>query len=124
MIPGMFRRVLLLSGLFASLAHAGAFMEMREDVLRDKIHGGMLGQILGNLNGLPHEMKYIAEPGNVEKYVPALPDGARTDDDTDIEWVYLLERQKTGKLLIPPARITQLWKTHINRGIWCANQYA
>src|SRR5688572_866442 len=69
--------------------------------LEDQIRGGMLGQILGNLNGLPHEMKYIGEPGNVEKYVPGLPEGARTDDDTDIEWVYITEMQKSGKLYVP-----------------------
>ena len=57
------------------------------DVVVDKIRGGLLGEILGNLNGIPHENKYINEPGNVKNYVPGLPDGARTDDDTDFEWV-------------------------------------
>src|SRR5690606_18145057 len=64
------------------------------DTVVDKIRGGMLGQLLGNLNGLKHEMQYITEPGNVEEYVPALPDGARTDDDTDFEWVYVVEMQR------------------------------
>jgi hypothetical protein len=84
----------------------------------------MLGQILGNLNGLPHEMKYIDKPGNVETYTPSLPDGARTDDDTDIEWIYLTHMGSQHTLILPPDRITDLWKTHINRGIWCANLYA
>jgi hypothetical protein len=94
------------------------------DTLEDKIRGGMLGQVIGNLNGLPHEFKYIDEPGSVEKYTPSLPDGAHTDDDTDIEWVYLREIASSGKTLVPPARIVELWKTHINRRIWCANKYA
>src|SRR5688572_21243469 len=94
------------------------------DRLEDQIHGGMLGQILGNLNGLPHEMKYIGEPGNVERYVPALPEGARTDDDTDLEWVYITEMQKSGRLYVPEERIVELWKAHVNRGIWCANLYS
>ena len=107
-----------------------AGQEKRDEVvvpaerLEDQIRGGMLGQILGNLNGLPHEFKYIAEPGNVQKYVPSLPEGARTDDDTDIEWVYVTEMQKSGKLYVPEERIVELWKTHVNRGIWCANLYA
>ena len=42
----------------ACAAEAGRMMEMPADVLRDKIRGGMLGQILGNLNGIPHEFKY------------------------------------------------------------------
>src|SRR6185503_17279969 len=72
--------------------------------LEDKIRGGMLGQILGNLNGLPHEFKYIGEPGNVEQYTPSLPDGAHTDDDTDIEWVYLREIVRSRENMLPPDR--------------------
>ena len=94
------------------------------DVLEDKIRGGMLAQIIGNLNGLPHEMKYIDEPGQIDRFTPSLPDGARTDDDTDLEWVYLHEIARGGKTLIPPKRIAELWKSHINRRIWCANKYA
>jgi ADP-ribosylglycohydrolase len=94
------------------------------DVLEDKIRGGMLAQVIGNLNGLPHEFKYINEPGKVEHYTPSLPEGAQTDDDTDIEWVYLCEIARSGQTLVPSSRITELWKTHINRRIWCANKYA
>ena len=64
------------------------------EVVIDKIRGGLLGQILGNLNGIPHEMSYINEPGNVQNYIPALPDGAWTDDDTDFEWFYIFEMRK------------------------------
>jgi hypothetical protein len=78
------------------------------DKLEDKIRGGMLAQVIGNLNGLPHEFKYIDEPGNVEKYTPSLPDGAHTDDDTDIEWVYLREIARSGETLVPPPRIAEL----------------
>ena len=62
----------------------GRSIELSAESLRDKIRGGLLGQLLGNLNGLKHEMKYIAEPGNVKEYTPALPEGAWTDDDTDL----------------------------------------
>ena len=97
---------------------------IRADVLEDKIRGGLLGQIFGNLNGLPHEFKYIDQPGQVERYVPALPDGAFTDDDTDIEWVYLAEMAKTGELYLAPPRIAELWMSNMNDRIWCANLYA
>jgi hypothetical protein len=90
----------------------------------DKIRGGLLGQILGNLNGVPHEMKYINEPGNVLSYVPALPDGARTDDDTDFEWIYILEMQKNRNVFLSTDDITTFWMERINRGIWCSNRYA
>ena len=94
------------------------------ETLRDKIRGGLLGQILGNLNGLPHENKYVAEPGDVDTYVPALPKGARTDDDTDFEWVYIVEMQRNNQLFLPPETIARLWRERINRRIWCSNQYA
>ncbi len=100
------------------------YIEIPEDVLADKIQGGLLGQILGNLNGLPHEGKYVETPGNVESYTPALPEGARTDDDTDIEWLYIIEMQKSGEALLPYQRIAELWSKHVNTHIWCANEYA
>jgi hypothetical protein len=102
----------------------GKPMEFSGEVLRDKIRGGLLGQLLGNLNGIRHEMKYINEPGNVEEYVPALPDGARTDDDTDLEWVYIVAMQRHNTIMLPPHLIVQLWKERINKRIWCSNQYA
>ncbi len=98
--------------------------EIPVEVLRDKIRGGLLGQILGNLNGLPHEMKYIAEPGNVTEYVPALPEGAWTDDDTDFEWVYVKVMEDENCLSCRPERIARLWRERINKRIWCSNQYA
>lgn len=61
----------------------------------DQIRGGLLGQNLGMLNGLPYEFKFIEQPGNVSGYVPSLPEGAKTDDDTDFEWVYIYHMQKT-----------------------------
>jgi len=99
-------------------------VQLSADTLADKIRGGLLGQLLGNLNGLHHEMKYINQPGNVEHYTPSLPDGARTDDDTDIEWVYIVAMQRSGTIFIPPQSISRLWKSHINHHIWCSNEYA
>jgi hypothetical protein len=100
------------------------FLEIPADTLEDKIRGGMLAQVIGNLNGLPHEFKYINEPGRVEHFTPSLPKGAWTDDDTDIEWVYLREIARTGNNLLPNPEIATLWKRHINRRIFCANRYA
>ncbi|MHC4145276.1 MAG: ADP-ribosylglycohydrolase family protein [Planctomycetota bacterium] len=102
---------------------SGRFVEMPAEVLEDKIRGGLLAQLLGNLNGLPHENKYYDEPGNVEEYTPALPDGARTDDDTDIEWVYIVAMQRARTAMLGPEQITELWKKHINQRIWCSNLY-
>ncbi len=114
----------LLLDAFAWPAAAQEFREISAEVLRDRIRGGLLGQILGNLNGLPHEMKYIDEPGNLTEYTPALPQGAWTDDDTDFEWVYIVEMQRANKLMLSPAEIARLWRERINRRIWCSNRYA
>lgn len=106
-----------------TLAQDAPPRELPDATLRDKIHGAILGQIFGNLNGLRHEMKYIAEPGNVETYTPALSQGARTDDDTDIEWIYHIYMEREGRILLPPDQIVRMWKSHLNRGIWCSNHY-
>lgn len=89
----------------------------------DKIRGGLLGQILGNLNGIPHENKYHDEPGSVKNYTPWLPEGARTDDDTDFEWVYVYEIQRNRNAFLSPGFITQFWKERINTRIWCSNRF-
>jgi len=80
----------------------GQFVEMSAEKLEDKIRGGLLAQLLGNLNGLAHENKYYDEPGSVREYTPGLPDGARTDDDTDIEWVYIVAMQRERTAMLAP----------------------
>jgi hypothetical protein len=100
------------------------WVHLPAEVLRDKIRGGLLGQMLGNLNGLPHEMKCIGEPGNVTEYTPALPEGAWTDDDTDLEWVYICVMEQENEIFLSSNRLTRLWKERINKGIWCANRFA
>src|SRR5262245_6502493 len=101
----LFVAALLLLAAPASRARMHAdegspLLQFDSDQLEDKIRGGMLAQVIGNLNGLPHEFKYIDQPGSVERYIPGLPDGAHTDDDTDIEWVYLREIARTGQPLL------------------------
>jgi hypothetical protein len=106
-----------------SRAVSAKTVELSAEELADKIRGGFVGQLLGNLNGLPHENRYYEEPGNVEQCTPAMADGARTDDDTDIEWVYIVAMQRSGRIMLEPEQITELWKTHINQHIWCSNLY-
>jgi hypothetical protein len=127
----IFILVLLLSSIITSAAKSKLNPPPKQDVITlpaevviDKIRGGLLGQILGNLNGLPHENKYHDEPGNVKNYTPWLPEGARTDDDTDFEWVYICEIQKNRNAFLSPEYITDFWKERINAKIWCSNRYA
>ncbi len=111
-------------GVVAAKGESGGFLEISAETLTDKIRGGLLGQMLGNLNGLEHEMKYINEPGNVESYMPALPQGAWTDDDTDLEWVYIYIMQHEDEIFLSSERIAELWKSRVNKRIWCSNLYA
>lgn len=114
---------LLWSGIF-SCQRSEKFIEITAYRVEDKIRGGLLGQLFGNLNGLPHEMRYLDEPGDVNSYTPALPEGAWSDDDTDIEWIYIVGMQQYDRLLLSPEQIAGLWREHINEGIWCSNLYA
>ncbi|SEL84221.1 ADP-ribosylglycohydrolase [Parapedobacter koreensis] len=110
--------------VYAQTAQKPETLQLPVETVVDKIRGGLLGQILGNLNGLPHEFKYEKEPGQVKNYVPQLLEGAQTDDDTDFEWVYILEMQKKRNVFLPYDDIELLWKDRINRRIWCSNRYA
>lgn len=102
----------------------GQTVMLSAETLRDKIRGGLLGQILGVMNGLPYEFDYNEEPGDIQGYVPDLSKGAYTDDDTDLEWVYVVEMQRQNCVLLPSREIARLWRERINRSIWCSNQYA
>ena len=71
---------------------------------QDAVYASWIGQIIGNTYGLGYEFKFIDEPGpdnfpygysftleNLKKY-----NGAYSDDDTDIEYMYLTQMEKDG----------------------------
>ena len=98
---------------------------------RDKVYGSWLGQGIGNVYGLPHENDYIDEPGpetfpygygqNSERLKQT--NGVFSDDDTDIEYMYLLSMEKYGP---EPtlAELASLWKHHVRDRVWLANRAA
>jgi hypothetical protein len=99
--------------------------------LRDKIAAEWIGQMIGNMYGLPHENKYVAEPG-LEKwpygYSKSLDklkkyEGAFSDDDTDVEYMYLLQLEKFGS---EPSytQLREAWMYHIRDRVWLANRAA
>jgi len=128
-------RHIIILGLTAIFAISSAFAQKTKTIkvseLKDKIEGAWIGQMIGNIYGLPHENKYIAEPGaekwpygytkNIEKLQKY--NGAFSDDDTDVEYMYLLQMQKFG----PEPSYSQLrdaWMYHIRDRVWLANRGA
>lgn len=120
----LFAACFLLSYAPKTAGQSKKSIQVPAETIQDKIRGGLLGQMLGNLNGLPYEFKYIEEAGDLKNYVPSLPSGAFTDDDTDFEWVYIYTMQKKRTVMLPYEEVNALWKERINRSIWSSNRYA
>jgi len=133
--------------LFVKIGGTPTQRTITEFELRDKIAGYWIGQCVGNYLGFPFESTYLEEPVPVfvDRYYQFDDDstliinrkdlrgfcpmtvnwfgGAFSDDDTDIEFVTIHALEKYG-LDINYEEITEMWKTHINRKIWCANRTA
>ncbi len=97
----------------------------------DKVAGFWMGQLIGNIYGLSHEFQYLEEPGSDAfplGYGSALDraievDGAFSDDDTDLEYMYLLLMEEHG---VEPSygQLREAWMDHIRDRIWAANRVA
>jgi hypothetical protein len=57
---------LIISACFKTYQSKQDYFQITHDDLENKIQGGLLGQIIGNLNGLQHEFKYFNEPCKFE----------------------------------------------------------
>lgn len=99
--------------------------------LEDKIAGAWIGQMIGNIYGLPFENKFVENHGpenwpygytkNLDKLRKT--GGAFSDDDTDVEYMYLIQMEKYG--FEPTYQdITEAWMYHIRDRVWLANRAA
>ncbi|MEQ9825936.1 MAG: ADP-ribosylglycohydrolase family protein [Puniceicoccaceae bacterium] len=117
--------------------------------LRDAIEGYWIGQLAGNYIGFPFENMYQDEPMpllvkryytwkdaetegllmNLEDrraYLPILADalgGSWSDDDSDIEFVYLHAVESHG-LDLNYEQVREAWMNSINRFVWGGNAVA
>ena len=119
--------VLMIFGMLVLLATSATGADRRitlpfEDYL-DRVHGAWLGECAGNMFGLPHEMKYWEQPGPEIAFRPDYTEGAFSDDDTDIEYVYLHALEEHG-LGLTYEQVAQEWVTHIKTKVWVANARA
>ncbi|MCX8170834.1 MAG: ADP-ribosylglycohydrolase family protein [Candidatus Bathyarchaeota archaeon] len=98
--------------------------ELPSQIYYDKVLGSWLGQMIGNILGLPTEGRFIEKPNpTYVTYYPRVPSGAFTDDDTSMEWVFLHMLEEHG-FEITYSQIRDEWIEHINSAIWCANARA
>ncbi len=100
----LLRLLIVTAVLVPACALCGEVLLIPRDEYLDKVKGAWLGQIVGNIYGLSYEFRYIEEPGPDEfpygfgeslERVRAV-DGAFSDDDTDIEYMYLLQMERHG----------------------------
>jgi hypothetical protein len=112
------------STLRAESQSDGGTVDLTRAQLLDHIRGGWTGMLIGGIEGLAHEFKYIQEPRPDLPDYPFLPNGARTDDDNDFEWTHLYFMDKEDTLKIPYPRLVEIWKANMNTGLWCANLQA
>lgn len=119
--------ILAIATLLVSCSGPKEVKEISHTQLRDKIAGAWLGQMVGNIYGLEYENKFVDEPGeppfvfNKAITKMAAVDGAFSDDDTDVEYLYLLMMEKYG---VHPSyeQIREGWMYHIRDRVWLANR--
>ncbi len=126
------KHLIIAALLLLSLPATAQKKRISMEDLRDKIAGAWLGQMVGNMYGLPYENKFIEKEGD-EKNFPfgyskslikmEQYDGAFSDDDTDIEYIYLMLMEKYG---YEPtyAQMREGWMYHIRDRVWLANRAA
>ena len=123
--------ILIVIFLFTGCGEKKEMVRISVEEFNDKVYASWLAQIIGNIYGLPHENAYIDEPGpetfpygyteNIERLREV--NGAFSDDDTDIEYIYLLTMEKHGP---EPtyAQMKEAWLHHIKQRVWLANRAA
>ena len=123
-------RIVVLATILAGICLPGFSKEKKisYDELRDRIAGAWIGQMAGNIYGLEYENDFIMEPGpdgpfTFERALRDMKevDGAFSDDDTDIEYIYLTMMEKYG---VKPTyeQMREGWMYHIRDRVWLANR--
>lgn len=109
----------------------GKYVTLAVEDYKNAVYASWVGQLIGNTYGLSYEFSFIDEPGpdsfpygygstlaELEKY-----NGAYSDDDTDIEYMYLSVMEESG---IEPTygQLAAAWKRHVKERVWFANRMA
>lgn len=113
------------------MADSGRYQKIAVAEYQDKVKASWLGQIIGNTYGLSYEFKFIDKPGpnkfpyGFGEYLAKVKEvnGAFSDDDTDIEYMYLLQMEKHGSTPSYSA-LADAWQYHVREKVWVANRQA
>jgi len=133
------KKIILLCFVFINFISCTSVEEKKEmeykyisvEEYQKAVYASWIGQIVGNTYGLCYEFKFIEEAGPDSfpyGYTWTLDllkqhNGAFSDDDTDIEYMYLTQMEKNG---IEPTyfNLAEAWKSHVSSKVWCANRVA
>ncbi len=123
------KRILYILAVTLLAASCCQQKEITRTELKNKIAGAWLGQMVGNIYGLEYENKFVEEPGEgpfvFNKAIRKMTavDGAFSDDDTDVEYLYLMMMEQYG---VDPtyAQVKEKWMYHIRDRVWLANRAA
>lgn len=100
---------------------------------RRKVYASWIGQCVGNMFGLGYENVYLDEPmpeGETPEWkewvldLVRQADGAFSDDDTDIEYMYLLAMEEAGDRDVTYDELARRWMHHVRSHVWVANRAA
>lgn len=123
------KRIVYIGICLLAISSCAKPLEITRTQLKDKIAGAWIGQMVGNIYGLEYENKFVDEPGegpfvfNKAMRKMEAVDGAFSDDDTDVEYLYLMMMEKNG---VDPtyAEVREHWMYHIRDRVWLANRAA
>ncbi|TLU66846.1 ADP-ribosylglycohydrolase family protein [Thalassotalea litorea] len=130
LIPGLFQNAASQSAELKSADSKSTYSLSMADY-QDKVYASWLGQMVGNFYGLPYEFKFIEQPGPENfpyGYGSSLErlkefNGAFSDDDTDIEYMYLLAMEKYGTTPYYQ-QLAEDWQHQVRERVWAANRQA
>lgn len=127
----------LMVALLATISSASAQdgLQISRADYADHLRAMWLGESIANWTGLNSEGRRPRRPfytdedwgtaqGNFGTFDFILQDPWGSDDDTDIEYVYLHLMTQHDTNVLTPEQIAEGWKAHINDFIWVSNRQA
>ena len=97
---------------------------LNKEQVKDKILGAWVGANWGIYAGLDTECKYNDAPNPATEITWNLGDSYCTDDDTNVEYMFLHMMETYGVNDIAYEDFAEEWMTHCQNYIWCANLVA